>query len=64
MRLIVLALMLLAFTPCLAGKLEDLDNKNGFRDLKFGTQLELIDGLRLVEESKSGIKWYSRKSTG
>lgn len=47
--------------PALAGDVDALDAENGFREARFGTSLERLDGFELLSENgAAGTKLYIR----
>ena len=60
MKALLLAL-LLAPLLCFAQSTKELDTKNGFRDLKFGSPIEQLQGATLLKE-KGQQKTYSRST--
>jgi hypothetical protein len=62
LRIAAAVLLSIVLGPMLAaGSTEALDEKNGFRDMTFGTDVDSVSGLTAVEGEGADSVWYVRE---
>ena len=62
LRIAAVAVLSFIVGPALAAGSEALDEKNGFRDLTFGVEIDSVSGMAPVEGEGADSTWYVRDS--